>query len=164
MDIKIQPFSEKHTEGVVALMNDFRDFLISIDPNGRFRRLPGYGEYALKEELANTTNDRGVLLVALDGDKTIGFSVAFLLKKSREEDSLGTTPSQSGRIEELYITPEYRKKGIASLLMQNMEIFLKEHGCDYILVGVKAYNQNAHELYQHLGYKDVGIDLIKKIK
>jgi ribosomal protein S18 acetylase RimI-like enzyme len=163
MDIKIQPFSEEHTEGVVALMNDFRDFLISIDPNGRFRRLPGYGEYALKEELANTNDGRGVLYVALDGDKEIGFSVAFLLKKSREEDSLGIIPAQSGRIEELYIAPEYRGKGIASALMQKMEIFLKEKGCDYILVGVKAYNQNAHELYKHLGYKDVGIDLIKKM-
>ena len=114
MDIKIQPFAEEHARDVVTLMNDFRDFLISIDTNGRFRRLPGYGEYALKEELANTNDGRGVLYVALDGDKVIGFSVAFLLKKPLEEDSLGVIPSQSGRIEELYIVPEYRGKGIAS--------------------------------------------------
>jgi ribosomal protein S18 acetylase RimI-like enzyme len=163
MDIKIQSFSEEHTEDIVALMNDFRDFLVSIDPNGRFRRLPEYGEYALKEELANTNDDRGVLYVALDGNKAIGFSVAFLLKKSREEDSLGIIPSQTGRIEELYIAPEYRGKRIASALMQKMETFLKKRGCEYILVGVKAYNQNAHELYKHLGYEDVGIDLIKKV-
>jgi ribosomal protein S18 acetylase RimI-like enzyme len=164
MDIQIRPFIETDVKEVAALMDDFRDFLISIDPNGRFRRLPGYGEYALKEELANTDDGRGVLYIALDGNKAIGFSVAFLLKKPREEDSLGIIPAQSGRIEELYISPEYRGKGIASALMQKMEMFLKKNGCKYIIVGVKAYNQSAHDLYKYLGYKDTGIDLVKKVK
>jgi GNAT superfamily N-acetyltransferase len=164
MDIKIEPFVKTQTKAVAALMNDFRDFLISIDPNGRFRRLPGYGEYALEEELANIGNDRGVIYIALDGDRAVGFSVAFLMKDFSEGDLLGVFRAQRGRIEELYVVPEYRGKGIASTLMQKMEIFLKEKGCDYIFVGVHAFNQNAHELYKHLGYADVGVDLMKKVQ
>jgi ribosomal protein S18 acetylase RimI-like enzyme len=164
MDIKIRPFTEADAERVVALMDDFHDFLVNIDPNGRFRRLPGYGEYALKEEVENIQNDRGVIYVALDGNEMIGFSVAFLQKDFDEGALLGVFPAQRGRIEELYIAPEYRGKGVATALMQKMEEFLKGKNCDYIFVGVHAFNQNAHELYKHLGYKDVGIDLMKKIE
>lgn len=161
--IKIRPYNDADAKRVAALMDDFHDFLISIDPNGRFRRLPGYGEYALKEELENTKNERGTIYVACDGDNIIGFCVGFILKDFREEDLVGVFPAKRGRVEELYIDPTYRGRGVATELMKSIEGYLSAGGCEYLFVGVHAFNQNAHKLYEHLGYKDVGIDLMKEL-
>jgi ribosomal protein S18 acetylase RimI-like enzyme len=159
----IRPFEPEDAPEVAAMMDDFRDYLVSIDPNGRLRRLPGFGAYALKEELENTKDGQGIIYVAVQDKKAIGFSVGFKLRPFREEDLLGVFPAERGRIEELYVASAYRGMGVASALMSATETYLKSKGCDYLFVGVHAFNQHAHELYAHLGYEDIGIDLFKKL-
>ncbi len=50
------------------------------------------------------------------------------------------------------------------MFIKKMEEFLKEKGCEYIFIGVNTFNENAHEIYKHLGYADVGVDLMKKVQ
>lgn len=164
MEIKVKPFEDQYAAQVAALMEDFHNYLVSIDDGERLRTLPGYGEHQLKTELKAVEDKNGYFPLALDGEKVIGFGVALILPEQTPEMLLGTKPAKRGRIEELYVSSEYRGKGVASMIMKSLEEYLKNQGCEYVYLGVFAFNKNAHEMYQHMGYGDKGIEMMKELK
>lgn len=163
MNITIKPYENLYVSAVAGLMNDFHDYLVGLDPDHRLQRLSGYGEKTLEEELKAVQEKNGYFPLAFDGDKLVGFGICVINPPSTPEMQLGSKSVTSGRVEELYIIPEYRGKGLAKMLMIEMEAYLKSRGCEYVHLGVFAFNENAHEMYEHLGYKDKGIDMMKKL-
>lgn len=55
-------------------------------------------------------------------------------------------------LEELYVRPDYRNRGIATQLVQRVERWAKAGECEYIGLGVDAANETAQELYGSRGY------------
>ena len=66
-----------------------------------------------------------------------------------------------GRITELIVDKEYRKKGIGKKLLLEMKKYLKSIGCEKILVEVFGYNENAIKFYKENGYHIRMIDMIE---
>ncbi len=163
MDITIREYTEADAPRVATLMDAFHDYLVDIDPNNRLCRLSGYGEATLAEELRATSDGRGVILVAADGAQVVGFVVVVLAQPLTEDDLLGTKPSTRGRINELYVTGEYRGKGVARALMDIAEARLRERGCDTAFLGVFAFNTDAIAMYEHIGYNIAGVEMMKKL-
>ena len=162
MPVMIQNYQPKDRAQIIALFDEFQDFIASLDPFRRLRRLPGYGDYALQKTLEEVAAHDGVFYVVTDQDVTIGF-VAGTIKKPTQEELLELVPSTRGRITELYICPSYRKQGIATRLIQEAEKHFVQRGCDVVRIEVFVPNQEAHRLYKKLGYRDADIDLIKQI-
>lgn len=62
------------------------------------------------------------------------------------------------RIIQLYVTPEYQKKHIASdILKSTIKEAIKIQGIEQIELGVITTNSNAEKIYQKLGFKEYGI-------
>lgn len=63
----------------------------------------------------------------------------------------------------LYVSPDHRRQGIGSALMQQVETWAKERGDRQI--GLQVFQQNlpARHLYEKLGYQPQALWLVKSI-
>lgn len=161
-NITIREYTEADAAQIAALMDEFHKHLEGIDPNGRLRTLPGYGEYLLTQVRENV-QENGVLRVAVDGNRIVGFAGGKVLKESTTEELLGVYPAKRGRFDTVYVDADYRGKGVGKMLMNHIEQFFKDNGCRLSFLSVFAFNISVHEMYAHLGYQDVGIDMMKKL-
>ncbi len=64
----------------------------------------------------------------------------------------------------LYVSPEHRRQGIGSALMQQVENWAKERGDRQIGLQVFHHNQPARRLYEKLGYQPQALWLVKSIE
>lgn len=55
-------------------------------------------------------------------------------------------------VEEVYVRPEYRGKGLAIDLLEAVEAWGREHGCERAELHVNARNETARAVYERHGY------------
>ncbi len=157
----IRSYQPQDHSQIVTLFDEFQDYLVSLDPLQRLRRLPGYGEYYLQKTLDEVAANDGIFKVAADLDDIVGFATGIVMKLT-QGDLFELVPSIRGRITELFVRLSHRGQGIGTRLMQDVEAYLVQHGCDVIRVGVFVPNQNAHQFYKNLGYQDMDIRRYRK--
>ena len=58
-----------------------------------------------------------------------------------------------GSIDQVYLKPDYRRRGLGSLLMEAAHRYLQEQGIDLARLYVTAENRDAVRLYERLGYR-----------
>lgn len=80
-----------------------------------------------------------------------------------KNDYLDYKCPKSGEISELIVSKSVRSKGVGSKLMETMEKYFKSIGCEYVLLDVFAYNENAIKFYKKQGFHSRMIRDIKKI-
>jgi ribosomal protein S18 acetylase RimI-like enzyme len=78
----------------------------------------------------------------------VGFVVAFMRRKTKYQPAHGV-------IAELGVFPEYRRMGIAQLLITDVFKSFKKHGCHCALVGTPKANTPALNVYTKLGFVPV---------
>ncbi|MBE0427316.1 MAG: ribosomal protein S18-alanine N-acetyltransferase [Nitrospirae bacterium] len=61
-----------------------------------------------------------------------------------------------GHILNLAVHPEFRRQGIASMLMQELLKELKNKGCRFIYLEVRVSSLGARKFYERFGFKVVG--------
>ncbi len=55
-------------------------------------------------------------------------------------------------LEDLYVAPAGRRKGVATALMRHAENFARESGAERLTLATAHDNRHAQSLYMHLGY------------
>lgn len=60
-------------------------------------------------------------------------------------------------IEDLWVSPEYRSRGIGSRLMDAAEALVRQRGYARVGLGVAVDNVRARSLYQRRGYRESGL-------
>ena len=80
-----------------------------------------------------------------------------------EYDYLDYKCPKRGNITELIVTSKIRSKGVGQALINKMEEYFKSLGCEYILVDVFGYNENAINFYGKKGYRTRMETMIKKV-
>jgi ribosomal protein S18 acetylase RimI-like enzyme len=61
----------------------------------------------------------------------------------------------------LYVIPEYRRRGIAKILLQQAESWAKTRGDRQIGLQVFPQNQAAVNLYQNMGFQTQSLTMLK---
>jgi ribosomal protein S18 acetylase RimI-like enzyme len=101
------------------------------------------------------TADLGQAWIFLDGEIPVGYIVL----------TLGFSFEYHGRdafIDELYVQPEYRRKGIGIRAMRFVEERARELGVNALHLEVDQGNEPAEELYRRTGYEDHARFLLTK--
>ncbi len=144
-------------------MNQLQDYLIAIDLLHRMRRGKNYGERYTTRLLVKTTKEQGVILFAEENNVPIGVIVG-VIEKQKKDNLLECIPTKSGRIQELFVDSRYRSKGIGKLLMKTLEDYFLKKKCTIIKVEVFSPNLKAHLFYDHHGFQDRVVDMIKVLR
>ena len=85
----------------------------------------------------------GCILMAHCGERTAGFvCVVAAIRGESPED-----PSPYAWIHELYVKPEHRRRGVASMLMAEAERFARGEGAHVLRLGVLDKNEGARSFY-----------------
>jgi ribosomal protein S18 acetylase RimI-like enzyme len=120
-------------------------------------------EKAKKEFIKGLNNDikkkKNVILVALINNQIVGWAVAHIYKWMCSDN-----PPLITKIGDLAILKEFRKRGIATELIKEIEKEYKKRNSKFIYVGTLLNNKPAYKLYKKMKYKDFHLEMFKKIK
>ncbi len=98
-----------------------------------------WSETAIKDAMNNST----CFFKAVKGQKTVGYVSLY-------------TVFDEGYVNNIAVLPEYRRQGIASMLLEKLNEFTKEKKLSFISLEVRASNIGAINLYEKFGYKKEG--------
>ena len=140
--MQIIEYNDKYLEDVKDLLVELEEYIISIDKDNLDRLHSDYRD--------------------IEDDKAIGLIMGCIFPYS-EFDYLDYKCPNRGEIIELIVTKKVRSKGIGNSLITKMEEYFKSVGCDYVLVDVFAYNDNAINFYNKKGYHPRMYRDIKKL-
>jgi len=163
MEIQIREYSDADVSYIKLSFEKLHDYVISIDPIKRIRKMPRYIDVFFNKFLINIKNNQGKIFIAEDNEKPIGFIAGFIADKQSEENLLEVIPSQLGIVSDVYIEKEFRGKNIGKMLMEAIEKYLVDKKCDALWVDTNEFNTHALHLYKSVGYTAREIGLIKKL-
>ena len=161
--MKIIEYEEKYLDNIRDLLTELEEYIVSIDKDELDQVHPDYHEKMALFDLEDVKNNNGKCYLAVENDKTVGLIMGTVPKYS-EYDYLDYKCPKRGIITELIVTSKTRSKGVGQQLMDKIEEYFKSVGCEYILVDVFAYNDNAIKFYDKNGFHSRMYVDIKKLK
>lgn len=165
--LKIRRYRESDKVRVERMFDDFEDFLASIDNLGRLARKRslirrGYGAAYLKKTLREVSKGDGFFYIAEVEGKIAGFVSGLICKASKIQIIETKRKELYGFITEIYVESSYWGSGVAKLLMNEAEKYLKGKGCTCISLDVFAPNGRARRFYEKSGYLERSVTLVKE--
>ena len=152
-------YSELYKEDVKNLLLELQEHIHSVDPEGYNIVGPDYRELSFVDTMEDVNKYNGKIMLYLENDEVLGMVIG-LINNDTEETYNFRAPKR-GRISELVVKKDVRSKGIGSMLLKSMEDYLHSVGCESILIGVFAYNNEAVKFYEKNGYHNRMLDMIK---
>lgn len=151
--VSIRPFEEKDNTSILAMEK--------LCPQGNEKYAMG-ADKSPNAAARYDLYDNSKFLVAEDEGKVVG-SIGCTLKKSLSEYSYVY-------ITEVNVHPDFRKLGIASQLIKEVEKYASDNGADHIYCYIFEPNNASKSLFTELGYSNpldiqaCAISVYKKVK
>ncbi len=156
--VEIRRATSRDIGGILPIWGQLAEFHSALDP--AFRPAPDwereYGAY-LRALLAR---DDALAVVARDGEEIIGYAVG----------RITTMPAffaqrQRGYIHDVYVRPEYRRRGIGRRLVEEILAWLRRRGVTLVELTVAAANE-AIPFWERLGFRvymhQMKLDLLQR--
>lgn len=131
-DIKIEAIGEEHFTDLVALFLEFATFQKAAD------KMKNSEEQMFREK----EHIRG-FVAKNENDTIVGYVTCFY--------AYYTWVGKSLYMDDLYITPQYRGKGLGARLLKHVISFAKEQRCNRLRWQVTDWNTPAIEFYKTMG-------------
>ena len=161
--MKIIEYNDNYLEDVKDLLVELEEYIVSIDKDHLDQLHPEYREKMAILDLEEVKENNGKCYIAVEDNKAVGLIMGTIIKFD-EYDYLDYKCPKEGEITELIVSKNVRSNGVGQALMNKMEEYFKSVGCEYVLVDVFAYNENAIKFYDKKGYHSRMHTNIKKIK
>ena len=160
--MKIVEYDEKYLEDVKDLLVELEEYIISIDQDNLDRLHPNYREKMALKDLEEVKNNFGKCYLAIEDNKVYGLIMG-IVGTYDEYDYLDYKCPKRGIVTELVVSKKYRSCGVGQQLMKRLEEYFKSIDCEYILIDVFGYNDDALKFYFKQGYHARMLTTIKKI-
>ena len=155
----IVDYSDLYKEDVKNLLLELQEHIHSVDPEGYNIVGVNYRELAFIDMMEDVNKYKGKIMLYVDGDDVLGLVAGFI--NNDIEETYNFRAPKRGRISEIVVKKDVRANGIGTKLLKSMEDFLHSEGCETILIGAFAYNNDAVKFYEKNGYHSRMIDMIK---
>lgn len=162
MDLNFRDYTESDKLILLSLTKKLGGFVKPLDPLQRIQNNPGFFEKSLDETLEKVNKFQGKILIAEDSGKAVGHIIGVIYNQS-EINRLEIGPHKLGEVIDLFLDEDYRGQGYGKKMLQLMENYFKENGCDSMWISVFAPNENAHNIYKNYGFIDREIGMLKQI-
>ncbi len=131
-------FSPEYTQDFKRLTQELRNFLTKLE--GRLDEPMDYStEAEVSETIADFEVGKSMIFLAIESKKAYWYIVV----RVRDENWEWTAIRKYGKIDELYVDPEYRGGWVSALLVKNVEQYLREQWISYVEFFVMAGNSRA---------------------
>lgn len=149
--MQIIEYEDKYLEDVRDLLTELEEYIVSIDKDQLDQVHPEYHEKMALMDLDEVNMNNGKCYLAIEDEKAVGLIMGTIPPYDKY-DYLDYKCPKRGMITELIVTSKIRSKGVGHALMNKMEEYFKLNNCEYVLVDVFAYNENAINFYDKKGY------------
>jgi ribosomal protein S18 acetylase RimI-like enzyme len=99
----------------------------------------------------------GRVLVAR-GERVVGFVMVDVESGSYDQDL------DRGLVQNIYVVPEFRDRGVGGDLLAAAERLLRDRGVDAVALEVMAGNEDARRFYRGQGYRPHRVELEKPLE
>lgn len=96
-----------------------------------------------------TRDGEVIILVALSDARIVGVAYVSFAEPLEHEGTVAW-------LEELYVVPELRERGIGGKLLERVLAIAEEHGCVGVELETKRGHERASHLYTRQGFRDLG--------
>lgn len=155
-------YEEKYLEDIKNLLVELEEYLVKIDEDNLDRLHPDYREKMALKDLQDCQENNGKCYLYVEGDKVLGLIMGAIFPYD-ELDYLDYTCPKRGTITELVVTNKTRNQGIGQALINKIEGYFHDLGCNYVNVDVFAYNEIAQKFYTKKGYHTRMYTMIKEV-
>lgn len=162
-NVEVIEYEDKYLDNVRNLLTELEEYIVSIDKDELDQVHPEYHEKMALIDLDEVNNNSGKCYLAIENNDVIGLIMG-TIPPYDEYDYLDYKCPKRGIITELIVTSKTRSKGVGQALISKMEEYFKLNDCEYVLVDVFAYNENAIKFYGKNGYHPRMYIDIKKLK
>lgn len=160
--MKIEKYTKKYQEQVKDLLVELQKFVIEIDEMGLNIISKEYRDKYFENMQQNCKENQGAIFLAVENGQVYGM-VAGWVEQYSDADRLVYSCPKKGLVEELIISQTKRSHGIGNQLLNKMEKYFKQIGCQYCQLDVFGYNERGLKFYKKNGYSDERmITLMKK--
>lgn len=160
--MEIIEYENKYLEDVKDLLVELEEYILEIDKDNLDQLHQDYRDMMAILDLDEVNKNYGKCYIAIENDKAVGVIMG-IIGTYDEYDYLDYKCPKKGEITELIVSKIVRNKGVGNLLMNKMEEYFKSVNCEYIMVDVFAYNNNAINFYKKRGFHPRMYVDIKKI-
>lgn len=160
--MKIIEYEDKYLEDVKDLLVELEEYIISIDQDNLDQIHPKYRDKMAIIDLEEVKTNSGKCFLAIENNTVIGLIMG-IMREYNKYDYLDYKCPKQGEITELIVSKKIRNSGVGQALMDKLEEYFKKENCEYILVDIFAYNDNALKFYHKQGYHPRMVTSIKKI-
>ncbi|MBE5821824.1 MAG: GNAT family N-acetyltransferase [Clostridiales bacterium] len=160
--MEIVEYQEKYLEDVRDLLVELEEYIVNIDKDKLDTIHEEYREKMALVDLEEVADNNGKTFLAIENNEVIGLIMG-IVRKWDKYDYLDYKCPKTGIITELIVSKSCRKSGIGNELIKKMEQYFKSINCEYILVDVFGYNENAINFYTKNDYHTRMLTMIKKI-
>jgi GNAT superfamily N-acetyltransferase len=107
----------------------------------------------MRRFLADVANSGySFLFVAAAGDRTVGF-----ISGELRQGSPTFLPRTWASVDDVFVEPEYRNRGMGRALLQSVRDWAQERGADGISLQVAAANARGRKFYEDLGFREISV-------
>lgn len=152
-------YSDLYKEDVKNLLLELQEHIHSVDPEGFNIVGVNYRELSFADTMEDVKKYDGKIMLYVENNEVLGMVIGLI--NNEIEETYNFRAPKRGRISELVVKKNVRSKGIGSILLKSMEDYLHNEGCESILIGVFAYNNEAVKFYEKNGYHNRMLDMIK---
>ena len=147
-DIEIRKMKENDVEQVMELVLRLKRLNAEFDST--FDVAEDSGD-EIKQHLIDAAKDQKnfIVLVGVDGQKIVGIIKVDL------HGRIYYKPKTEARIVEFYIMPEYRRKNLGRMLMNEVYDELNKKGIRLVTAEFPALNLIALDFYKKIGYREI---------
>ena len=153
MDITIRPADAGDRDSVRALYEHKITAEVSYDSDVKADWADSQEAEELYEKII--TQDGKIGFLAQTNEDIVGLVVIFKANISVHE-------SQYWKVQSISVAPEYRTKGVGTMLMEHAMAYMKEQGGERVVLEVASDNP-AVNFYEKLGFTDLSKLLERKL-
>lgn len=162
-EITIREYKDSDYNRLLELSVEFSEFFDPLDPWRKEKQdFTVTAKHFLDKDIEGKNKNNGKIIVAQLNSKIIGFT-SFYLKKQDDEELLYRTPMTIGYVESLFISKEYRNKGVGEKLMKTAEEYFREKRCTHSKLEVFGPNDSAKHFYIKHGYVYSKMEMLKTL-
>ena len=150
-------------EQVIALLCELQEHLVNVDGEKVQILRDEYGKDYFDYLIRLVNDNDGKIFLAKTSNSVFGMISGYVEPKD-EEDRITNRCPKRGVISDLVVSSSFRNKGIGADLMNVMENYFSNIGCEFITVNVFAPNDDAKRFYEKSGYAPRNIEMYKRIR